>query len=48
MLMIELYINYEEIFFIDAFYIWNNTKNGKIWSWFDKSKNPYIMIKSDV
>ena len=37
--IIELYLTYDEIYFIDEFYIWNNEKNGGIYSWFDKGKD---------
>ena len=41
-----MYINYEYIWFIDEFYIWNNEKNGGIYSWFDKGKDD-AYIKHD-
>ena len=37
--IIELYQNYDEIFFLDEFYIWNNEKNGSIYSWFDQGED---------
>ena len=37
--IIELYLEYEEIYFLDEFYVWNNEKNGGIYSWFDKGKD---------
>ena len=37
--IIELYLEYQEIYFLDEFYIWNNEKNGGIYSWFDKGKD---------
>ena len=27
--IIELYLTYDEIYFIDEFYVWNNEKNGE-------------------
>ena len=30
---------FEEIFYVDEFYVWNNKKNGNIYSWFDKGSN---------
>ena len=38
-IIIEMYLNYEEIYFLDEFYVWNNEKNGGIYSWFDKGKD---------
>ena len=38
-LLIEIYFFYDEIFFLDEFYVWNNKKNGGIYSWFDKNKD---------
>ena len=35
-MIIELYVLYEEIFFLDEFYLWNNKKNGVNYSWFEK------------
>ena len=37
-MIIELYSFCEEIFFVDEFYVWNNHKNGGIYSWFDKTE----------
>ena len=34
-----MYSYFEEIFFLDEFYVWNNGKNGGIYSWFDRGKN---------
>ena len=34
-----MYDFYDEIFFLDEFYVWNNGKNGAIYSWFEKGKN---------
>ena len=39
MVIIEIYLAYEEIYFLDEFYVWNNEKNGGIYSWFDKGKD---------
>ena len=39
MAIIEMYTAFEEIYFIDEFYVWNNHKNGGIYSWFDKEKD---------
>ena len=30
---------YDEVFFLDEFYVWNNVKNGAIYSWFERGKN---------
>ena len=38
-LLIEIYFFYDEIFFLDEFHVWNNKKNGAIYSWFDKNKD---------
>ena len=35
-LIIETYIKFEEIFFLDEFYMWNNKKNGSNYSWFER------------
>ena len=41
-LIIELYMKFDEIFFLDEFYLWNNKKNGTNYSWFERgSKWPY-------
>lgn len=37
--IIEMYNIYEEIYFMDEFFVWNNEKNGGIYSWFDRGKN---------
>ena len=37
--IIDIYLEYEEIYFLDEFYVWNNEKNGGIYSWFDKGKD---------
>ena len=39
LVIIEMYLTYDEIIFLDEFYLWNNEKNGGIYSWFDKGKN---------
>ena len=41
--IIEIYREYEEIYFLDEFYVWNNEKNGSIYSWFDKGKNDAVL-----
>ena len=41
-LIIEIYWFYDEIFFLDEFYVWNNKKNGAIYSWFDRGKEPSL------
>ena len=38
-MIIEMYSTYDEIFFLDEFFIWNNEKNGGIYSWFDRGKD---------
>lgn len=43
----EMYMNYEEIYFIDEFYIWNNQKNSGIYSWFDRGKDAATLEISD-
>lgn len=43
----EIYVYYEEIYFIDEFYIWNNEKNGGIYSWFDRGKDNATLEISD-
>ena len=39
MMIIEMYDTYEEIYFLDECFIWNNAKNGGIYSWFDIGKD---------
>lgn len=39
MIIIEMYMVYDEIFFLDEFFVWNNEKNGAIYSWFDRGKD---------
>ena len=34
-----MYMFYDEIYFLDEFYVWNNHKNGAIYSWFERGKN---------
>ena len=38
-MIIEMYSTYDEIFFLDEFFIWNNEKNGGIYSWFARGKD---------
>ena len=38
-MIIEMYSTYDEFFFLDEFFIWNNEKNGGIYSWFDRGKD---------
>ena len=46
--IIELYTNYDELWIIDEFYIWNNQKNGGIYSWFDQGKDDaYLEIEDE-
>ena len=40
--IIELYKNYEEIFFLDECYIWNNKKNGTIYTWANKNERAFL------
>ena len=42
-----MYLNYDDIWFIDEFYIWNNEKNGGIYSWFDKGKDDAYIQHDD-
>ena len=37
-----MYTFYEELWFIDECYIWNNSKNGQVYSWFEKNKEAFI------
>ena len=37
-----MYTFYEELWFIDECYIWNNAKNGSVYSWYDKNKEALI------
>ena len=39
-----MYFIYEEIYFLDEFYVWNNHKAGPIYSWFDKGKDDAELI----
>ena len=32
----EMFYHYEEVVFMDEFYIWNNSKNGATYGWFEK------------
>ena len=37
-----MYYFYDEIWFLDECYVWNNTKNGKVYSWVDKNEQAFI------
>ena len=42
-----MYCFYEEIFFLDEFFVWNNHKNGNLWSWYDINKPALCEVNSD-
>ena len=47
-MIIELYMKFEEIFFLDEFYLLNNKKNGSNYSWVERgSKQPYYETNCD-
>ena len=35
-------MNYEEIFFLDEAYIWNNKKNGAVYTWANKNERAIL------
>ena len=40
--MIEMLTFYDEVEFLDEFFVWNNEKNGKFYSWFFKNEEAYM------
>ena len=46
--IIEMYYFYEEVFFLDEFYVWSNKKNGCVYSWFEKGKENELISESEA
>ena len=46
-MLIEVYFFYDEIWFLDEFYVWNNKSNGSCYSWFEKNKDGELESSAD-